>query len=140
MKSTSTPETPAPIREAYRQSLDVLSTQGFCVYGQYPWDGWQRMALLHGVPEELAALGRAVMREAHQHAWEERLSSLCGWNDEGRRMIALALRSPEKALRRWDWLLETDGQRVDPATHEWIGEESGEWPRLRRRWMKERRA
>ncbi|MFA6270771.1 MAG: hypothetical protein WC657_06225 [Candidatus Paceibacterota bacterium] len=84
----------------------------------------------------MATLGRAVMREAHQHAWGGRLRSLCGWNDEGRRMIALALRSPEKALRRWDWLLETDGQRVDPATHEWIGEESPEWPRLRRRWIK----
>ena len=128
------------IREAYRQSLDVLSEQGFCVYGQYPWDDWQRMALARGVPEALATLGRAVMREAHQHAWCDRFRSLCGWNDEGRRMIALALRSPEIARRRWEWLLESDGRRVDPATHEWIGEESGEWPRLRRRWIRERRA
>ncbi|MFA6270770.1 MAG: hypothetical protein WC657_06220 [Candidatus Paceibacterota bacterium] len=32
----------AAIREEYRQSLDVLSEQGFCTYGQYPWDDWQR--------------------------------------------------------------------------------------------------
>lgn len=140
MKTETAPETPAPIREEYRKSLSVLSTQGFCTYGQYPWDDWQRMALARGVPEELATLGRAVMREAHQHAWGERLRSLCGWKDEGRRMIALALRSPETARLRWGWLLESDGQRVDPATYEWIGEESWTWPRLRRRWIKERRA
>ena len=125
------------IREALQESLDVLSTQGFCVCGQYPWDYWQRIALKRGVPEELATLGRSLMREADQHAWGERLRSLCGWNDEGRRMIALALRSPKTARQRWSWLMETDGQRVDPATFEWIGEESWKWPSLRRRWNKE---
>ena len=130
-------ETSPLIREALRESLDVLSTQGFCVYGQYPWDYWQRMALERGVSEELATLGRSVMREASQHAWGERLRSLCGWNDEGRCMIALALRSPETARQRWSWLMVTDGQRVDPATFEWIGEESWKWPSLRRRWIKE---
>jgi len=126
------------IREELRESLAVLGTQGFCVCGQYPWDYWQRMALERGVSEELATLGRSVMREASQHSWGERLRSLCGWNDEGRRMIALALRSPETARQRWEWLMETDGQRVDPATFEWIGEESWKWPSLRRRWIKRR--
>ena len=56
------------IREALQESLDVLSTQGFCVCGQYPWDYWQRIALKRGVPEELATLGRSLMREADQHA------------------------------------------------------------------------
>ena len=125
------------IREELRESLAVLNGQGFCVCGQYPWDHWQRIALDRGVPEELATLGRSLMREASQHAWGERLRSLCGWNDEGRRMIALALRSPKTAKQRWSWLLETDGQRVDPATFEWIGEESWKWPSLRRRWNKE---
>jgi len=130
-------ETSPALREALLESLAVLNGQGFCDYGQYPWDHWQRMALERGVPEELAALGRSVMREASQHEWGERLRSLCGWNDEGRRMIALALRSPKTARQRWSWLMETDGQRVDPATCEWIGEESWKWPSLRRRWNKE---
>ena len=130
-------ETAPAISEAMRESLAVLNGQGFCVCGQYPWDHWQRIALDRGVPEELATLGRSLMREASQHAWGERLRSLCGWNDEGRRMIALALRSPKTAKQRWSWLLETDGQRVDPATFEWIGEESWKWPSLRRRWNKE---
>ena len=130
------PETAPAIRGALQESLDVLGRQGFCVYGKYPWDHWQRMALERGVSEELATLGRSVMREASQHAWGEMLRSLCGWNDEGRRMIALALRSPKTARQRWGWLMETDGQRVDPATFEWIGEESWKWPNLRRRWIK----
>jgi len=131
-------ETAPAISEAMRESLAVLNGQGFCVCGQYPWDHWQKMAKLRGVPEDLATLGRSLMREAHQHSWGDRLRSLCGWNDEGRRMIALALRSPKTAKQRWSWLMETDGQRVDPATYEWIGEESWKWPSLRRRWNKGR--
>ena len=129
-------ENEVEIRAAFRDSLNVLSAEGFCVYGQYPWDAWQGMARMRGVPEELAVLGRAVMREAHQHMWSERLKSLCGWNDEGRRMIALALRRPKTARLRWEWLLETDGQRVD-ENHEWVGEDSRTWARKRRRWLKE---
>jgi len=134
-------ESPETIRAAYRESLRVLSTQGYCIYGNYPWDAWQRMALLRGVPEELAILGRAIMREADQHCWCDRFRSLCGWGDEGRRMIALALRSPETARTRWEWLMDTDGQRVDPwANHEWVGEDAWTWPQRRRRWLKERRS
>ena len=87
-----------------------------CTYGDYPWDGWQRWALAHGVPAELATLGRAVIREADQHGWDERLKSLCGWRDDGRRMLRLALRNPALAQKRWSRLLDTDGGRYDPAT------------------------
>lgn len=47
--------------------------------------------------------------------------SLCGWRDHGRRMLHLALRSPEVARKRWYRLLSTDGGRVhfDPRTGEW---------------------
>lgn len=128
------------IRETYRRSLQTLNSQGFCTYGDYPWDAWQRFAQLSGVAEDLAVLGRAVMREAHQHGWYDRLCSLCGWNDEGRRMIALALRSPETARVRWEWLMETDGQRVEPSNYEWVGEDAWTWPQRRRRWLKERRS
>lgn len=139
MKTQSTPDT-AP-REIYREALCTLNTQGFCIYGNYPWDAWQRAAEARGVLAEMAVLGRAVMREAYQHGWSERLQSLCGWNDEGKRMIKLALRSPNTARLRWNWLLETDGLRVDPTqNYEWVGEESWTWPRRRRQWMKANRA
>ena len=111
-----------------------------CAYGQYPWDDWERAALARGVEKMLANLGRAVMREAYQHGWSERLQSLCGWKDEGRRMIALALRAPETARLRWEWLLDMDGLRLDPQTFEWIGEDDPSWPERRRRWVKEQAA
>ena len=110
-----------PQNDPYEDALNTLHSQGFCVYGQYPWDYWQTAALAAGVPSDLATLGRAVMREAHQHAWSERLKSLCGWNDKGKRMIRLALRSPKTADKRWQHLLDTDGQRGH-----W-NEQTGEW-------------
>jgi hypothetical protein len=84
-------------------------------YGAYPWDGWEKYAALQGVPAELAALGRDVIREAWQHGWDERLKSLCGWHDDGRRMLRLAQRNPALAQKRWAQLLDTDGGRYDPA-------------------------
>jgi hypothetical protein len=85
-------------------------------YGAYPWDGWEKYAALQGVPAELAALGRLLIREAWQHGWDERLRSLCGWRDDGRRMLRLAQRNPALAQKRWTQLLETDGGCSDPAT------------------------
>jgi hypothetical protein len=90
-----------------------------CTYGHYPWDDWERAALAAGVPQDLAEVGRLTMREAFQHAWDERLQSLCGWRDQGRRMIKLALRSPEKAEKRWQRLLDTDGYRGEWVDGEW---------------------
>ena len=124
----------------HHQALRVLRTEGFCTYGQYPWDYWEKRALARGVPRDLAGLGRAVMREADQHGWSARLQSLCGWRDEGRRMIALALRAPETARLRWEWLMEMDGLRLDPQTFAWIGEDDPGWPERRRRWMQEQAA
>ena len=111
-----------PENDPHQQALNILESQGYCVYGEYPWDYWQAIALAAGVPPELASLGRSVMREAHQHAWSERLQSLCGWNDKGKRMIGLALRSPRTAEKRWQDLLATDGRRgrLDAKTGEWI--------------------
>jgi hypothetical protein len=92
-----------------------------CTYGHYPWDDWEKAALAAGVPQGLAGLGRLTMREAFQHGWDARLRSLCGWRDQGRRMIKLALRSPATARKRWQRLLDTDGLRgeYDEATGEW---------------------
>jgi hypothetical protein len=91
-------------------------------YGEYPWDDWKETAVKEGAPEDLAGLGRAVMREAFEHGWDERLKSLCGWADGGKRMIALALRSPQRAKKRWERLLDTDGNRghYDERTGEWV--------------------
>lgn len=97
-----------------------------CSYGHYPWDDWEKAALAASVPQDLAGLGRLTMREAFQHDWDARLKSLCGWHDQGRRMIELALRSPQTAEKRWQRLLDTDGNRGcwrtatnDPKTGEW---------------------
>jgi hypothetical protein len=85
-------------------------------YGAYPWDGWEKYAIAQGMPAELATLGRDVIREAWQHGWNERLKSLCGWRDDGRRMLRLARRNPALAEKRWTRLLATDGGRYDPET------------------------
>lgn len=91
-------------------------------YLHYPWDEWEQWAIAQGLGRELAALGRLTIREANQHGWQERLKSLCGWRDDGRRMLKFALRSPEKARYRWHRLLETDGYRghYDEQTGQWI--------------------
>lgn len=89
-----------------------------CAYGDYPWDAWPRWALANAVPLDLATLGRAVIREAWQHGWAEELRAECGWRDDGRAMLALALTKPKRALARWSELLDTDGGRVDPKTGE----------------------
>jgi hypothetical protein len=91
-------------------------------YGHYPWDDWERWAIDQGLDCDLAALGRLTIREAYQHHWDARLKSLCGWCDNGRRMLKFALRSPAKARYRWNRLLETDGYRgeYDSQTGQWI--------------------
>ena len=90
--------------------------------GGYPWDDWKTKALSLGVRPDVANMGRSVMREAHQHVWDDKLHILCGWGDDGKRMIKLALRSPDKAYKRWGRLLATDGNRgeCDEKTGEWI--------------------
>lgn len=105
----------------FQRPLNVFSGPLNCAYGDYPWDHWEKDALAAGVPKKLAGLGRLTVREAVQHDWSDELKSLCGWYDQGQRMIKFALRSPEKAKRRWNRLLETDGLRGDyhPQTGEW---------------------
>lgn len=91
-----------------------------CTFGSYPWDAWERRALAAGVPKELAGIGRLTMREAYNHGWTEKLQTLCGWNDDGRRMIRLALRSPKAAEKRWQRLLDTDGYRGEWRDGQWF--------------------
>jgi hypothetical protein len=112
--------TPSPRIAVPRPILDENRVLD-CSYGSYPWDHWQQHAQAWGVPPDLAQLGRAVIREAYQHQWDVRLKSLCGWRDDGQRMMELALRSPGKARRQWNILLRTDGVRGDcrPRSTEW---------------------
>jgi hypothetical protein len=93
-----------------------------CSYGHYPWDDWHRWAIAQGLDEDLAGLGRLLIREAFNHDWSECLKSRCGWHDNGQRMAKLAWRSPATARRRWQRLLDTDGHRghLHPETGEWI--------------------
>ena len=108
-----------------------------CIYGQYPWDDWQRRALERGVSQELATLGRAVMREAYQHQWEPLLQQHCGWEDDGETMIELAKKEPVQASFAWQKLLDTDGCRgsYDPQTGELVGYPYGSIPRLVLFWL-----
>jgi hypothetical protein len=113
--------TPSPKIAVPRPVLDE-SRIGECEYLHYPWDDWERWAIDQGLDRNMAALARLTIREAYQHNWDERLKSLCGWRDHGKRMLKFALRSPEKARYRWNRLLETDGYRgeYDPKTGQWI--------------------
>ena len=42
------------------------------------------------------------------------MCALCGWRDDGRRMLDLALRDPVLAEMRWSRWLETDGGQWNP--------------------------
>ena len=106
--------------ENMKDDLDahVLS----CGCGNFPWDHWKERALAAGMPAELAVLGRAVMREAYQHAWSEELQAACGWEDEGNAMLVLALETPKLAFATWQNLLDTDGGRGywNDKTGQWV--------------------
>lgn len=69
------------------------------------WDQWERLALQCGVPPELAKLGRAVMRDWHQHG---RGDETLGAEADGDFMIDLALSDPDEALRRFNEALHAD--------------------------------
>jgi hypothetical protein len=71
-----------------------------------PWESWLVRALTEGVEEELARLGRAVMREALMQGWSEELQAECGWLDDGQAMLELALDAPTLAAERWNDLLD----------------------------------
>ena len=111
-KSSSPGLTPSRTERPRLRDDEVLGS----AYGAYPWDGWEKAAVAQGVPAELAALGREAIREAWQHSRDERLRSLCGWRDDGRRMLRLALRNPSLAQKRWTRLLNTDGGHYDPES------------------------
>jgi len=127
--------TPDEARELRAREDRLLA----CKPGQYPWDDWQRAALAAGVADELANLGRAVMREAYQHSWCEELRDECGAGREeaAEGMIFEALEQPNWAHSRWSWLLATDGLRSDPWTRVEGHPTDLEWTPLRQQWEDE---
>jgi hypothetical protein len=127
--------TPEEARELRAREDRLLA----CQPGGYPWDDWQREALAAGVPAELAQLGRAVMREAYQHGWCEELREECGAGREAaaQGMIFETLEQPDWARSRWNWLLATDGLRVDPWSRAQASPLDLEWTPLRQQWEDE---
>lgn len=102
--------------------LGRLSDHG-CEPGNYPWDSCQKWALEGGVDKDLAGLGRSLIREAEQHNWNKWLRNECGWADDGKTMIELVLNKPDEARKRWQHLIETDGERG-------FIDDNGEWQSL----------
>lgn len=107
-----TPSSPntAALPPQLHPDLDAVCA---CSFGSYPWDDWERHALARGLDAELAGLGRLLIREAFNHSWEAWLQHRCGWGDDGRTLLALALRAPKTARRQWEILMRTDGLRGD---------------------------
>jgi hypothetical protein len=70
------------------------------------WERWYERAIEEGVDEELASLGRNVMRMAFDRLWDEELRAECGLLDEGEAMLDLAMYAPDRAEVHWRTLLE----------------------------------
>jgi hypothetical protein len=67
---------------------------------------WYERATEEGVDEDLASLGRSLMREARAQRWDDDRMAECGWLDAGEAMLDLALTNPEHAQARWRALLD----------------------------------
>lgn len=95
---------------------DVLGVRlDACRPGDYPWDRWAALAETARVPPSLAALGRAVFREAYQHNWPLARCAEAGWADGGARMLCHALAYPNRAAARWAHLMG-EGTPASPLT------------------------
>ena len=73
----------------------------------FEWDHWETYALERGLDENLAALGRAVLREVVQHNWSPQMHRLCNQDV----LLELLLFAPALGERLCRVLLETDGLR-----------------------------
>ncbi|MFC3109467.1 hypothetical protein ACFQAT_27925 [Undibacterium arcticum] len=73
------------------------------------WDQWEQQALKAGVPPELAALGRSVIRDYWQHGKERDADMIClGADRHHDMMLALALQKPGLASARFAAELHAD--------------------------------
>ncbi|MBU2735665.1 hypothetical protein HAQ00_07980 [Acidithiobacillus caldus ATCC 51756] len=69
------------------------------------WDEWRERALSLGVSKDLAELGSTLMRESYFQRWPAEIQEVCGWEDDGFAMLAMARRDPEGTRRRWQEIL-----------------------------------
>ncbi len=118
IKSIAIIDKPDPFKHA-KLDVDPHNLRSYEV-GDFPWDRWETQAKAAGVIDDLVQLGRSLMREAVQHTWDDNLQKECGWSDNGAAMIQLALSDPEAARKRWNHLMQTDGERGSY-------DESGQW-------------
>jgi hypothetical protein len=72
------------------------------------WERWFERAVEEGVEEDLATLGRSLIREARLLGFRDERLAQCGWMDEGEAMLQLALLDPEAAEEAWHTLLDDD--------------------------------
>ena len=72
------------------------------------WERWFERAIEEGVEEDLATLGRSLIREAHLLGFGDERLAQCGWMDDGEAMLQLALLDPEGAEEAWHTLLDDD--------------------------------
>lgn len=70
----------------------------------FEWDEWKVRALAQGVAEDLAELGKNLMRDAYMQRWPEAVLGDCGWDDDGFGMLALARAKPAETRRDWERL------------------------------------
>ena len=70
----------------------------------FEWDEWKTRAVALGVAEDLAELGKKIMRDAYMQRWPEAVLGDCGWDDDGFGMLALARAKPAEARRDWERL------------------------------------
>lgn len=70
----------------------------------FEWDEWKERALARGIAEDLAELGKNLMRDAYMQRWPEAVLSDCGWDDDGFGMLALACAKPAETRRDWERL------------------------------------
>jgi len=75
-----------------------------CMPPAYFWDEWEREALAARMDPDLAALGRALLRENVQHGW--------GLNMDEEAMLSRGLKSPQAARRRWSKLLNQEEEGI----------------------------
>jgi hypothetical protein len=68
-----------------------------CSPARYHWDHWRREAFEQGMDADAADVGRALIREAHQHAWPDHVDMEA--------MMVRGLREPAEARERWQHIL-----------------------------------
>jgi hypothetical protein len=71
----------------------------------FGWDRWEARALARGVSPELAALGRALLKIAHEKGVAVALRAEFGRDDFDEAMIENAVSDPAGEWARWHYLM-----------------------------------